>query len=254
MLLTSLPLEFEAAVHQVHALGFGHVDVVALSERPAGHRDALADTDLLVACAAVGRGLPDGCALDVPDVGFRRRAVREMELQLSDAARLGATHAYLVPGTDKTKAGLCRFADACAVLADFAAGRRIRLCLEHIPGRALPTTRAILACLDQVQHPNLALLLDIGHCLITHEDPAYVVEQAGARLGYVHLDDNDGQADLHWPLLTGQLSESLLKSFLQALRAIGYDGSLSLELSPQQPDPIGALRQGKILLERLAQS
>ena len=70
-----MPLEFEAAVRQLHALGFRHADVVALPERPAEHREALAETGLVVACAAVGRDLPDGCTLDAPDVRQRRAAV-----------------------------------------------------------------------------------------------------------------------------------------------------------------------------------
>jgi sugar phosphate isomerase/epimerase len=251
-LLTSLPLEFEAAVHQLHALGFDRADVVALSARPEGHREALANTGLLVACAALGRGLPDRYTLEASDVGLRRAAVREVQLHLAGAASLGATHAYLVPGKDASPEGLRRFADACTQLADFAAGRMVRLCIEHIPGRALPSAAAMLAWLEQLAHPNLALLLDIGHCLITQEDPARVVEEAGAHLGYVHLDDNDGQEDLHWPLLTGRLTEPVLVAFLATLRGQGYDGALSLELHSQNPDPVDALRQGKALLQRLA--
>src|SRR5437762_1171210 len=83
----------------------------------------------------------------------------------------------------------------------FAGQRMVQLCVEHIPGRALPDVTAVLNWLDRVGHANLALLLDLGHCLISNEDPAGAVRQAGARLGYVHVDDNDGKGDLHWPLL-----------------------------------------------------
>src|SRR5438445_9931041 len=99
-MLTSLPLDFEPAVRQVRDLGFTHVDVVGLTERPASHLDALADSGLLVSCAAVGRGLPDGVALDAADVQIRRRAVAHVQEQIADAARLGATHCYVVPGHD----------------------------------------------------------------------------------------------------------------------------------------------------------
>jgi len=75
VLLTSLPLDFEPAVRQVSALGFRYVDVVGCAERPPAHRDALAETGLLVACAAVGRGLPDGTTLDAAAVECRRMAV-----------------------------------------------------------------------------------------------------------------------------------------------------------------------------------
>src|SRR5262249_13102998 len=113
------------------------------------------------------------------------------------------------------------------------------------------TVAATLAWLEQVAHENLALLLDVGHCLITEEEPAQAITQTGARLGYVHLDDNDGVGDLHWPLLTGRLTRGQLEAALRALRAAGYSGTLSLELNPQKPDPEQALRDGKTLIESM---
>lgn len=251
-LLPSLPLDFEPALQQLRALGFTHVDLVALPERPEAHLEALADAGLLVACAAVGRGLPEGVTLDAVALGPRRAALERLKLHVADAARLGATHAYVVPGMDASPEGLARFADGCRLLADFAGSRMVRLCVEHVPGRALSSAAATLAWLEQTGHDNLALLLDIGHCLISGEDPTRVVEQAGDHLGYVHLDDNDGRGDLHWPLLAGRLTEDLLVRFLAALPSAGYGGALCLELNPHNPDPVGALREGKALVERLA--
>jgi sugar phosphate isomerase/epimerase len=127
----------------------------------------------------------------------------------------------------------------------------VRLCVEHVPGRALPTAAAVLDWLEEVRHDNLFLLLDTGHCLMTAEDAAEVVRRAAARLGYVHCDDNDGAADLHWPLLTGRLTRDGLRALGHALRAVGYRHPLSLELNPKNADPVAALRDGKELLEDL---
>src|SRR5438128_146850 len=135
MLLTSLPLDFEGAVRQVASLGFSRVDVVARSERPQSQLEALADTELVVGCAALGKGLPADCTLDAEDIGSRRATLEEIKRQITDGARLGATHAYLVPGRDVSPAALARFADACTLLADFAGQRMVRLCVEHVPGR-----------------------------------------------------------------------------------------------------------------------
>jgi sugar phosphate isomerase/epimerase len=250
-LLTSLPLDFEPAVRQAADLGFTHVDVVALADRPPAHLDALADTGLLVACAAVGRGLPEGHTLDTADVATRRAALEEMKRQVTDAARLGAPCCYVVPGKDGSPNGLERFREACVLLADHAAGLRVRLCVEHIPGRALAAVVTTLQWLKRVGHGNLALLLDVGHCLISDEDPAQAVAAAGERLGYVHLDDNDSVGDLHWPLLTGRLTSDMLDAVVAELRMQNYAGALSLELNPGNADPVAALREGKKLLAKL---
>ncbi len=250
-MLTSLPLPVEAAARQAAALGFTHVDPVAMVDRPPAHRDTLAETGLFVACAAVGRDLPADHTLDAAAVDNRRAALEAMKRQVADAAQLGATHCYVIPGRDATSEGLARFAESCSLLADFAAQRMVRLCVEHIPGRALPTVAGTLAWLRQVDHANLVLLLDIGHCLISGEEPARAVEQAGSLLGHVHLDDNDGVGDLHWPLLTGRLTRDTLERFLHTLVQTRYAGRLTFELNPANPDPVAALREGKALVEEL---
>jgi sugar phosphate isomerase/epimerase len=249
VLLTSLPLDFEAALRQVSALGFRHVDVVGCAERLPAEREVLAESGLLVACAAVGRGLPDGVTLDAASVECRRAAVEDVGRHIADAAGLGATTCYVVPGLDASASGLRHFADSCGALADYAARRMVRLCVEHIPGRALPTAAGTLDWLEALRHDNLFLLVDTGHCLMTKEEAADVVRRAGPRLGYVHCDDNDGVGDLHWPLLTGRLSRDDLEALFGALREVGYRAPVSLELNPQNADPVAALREGKALLE-----
>jgi sugar phosphate isomerase/epimerase len=250
-MLTSLPLNFEPAVRRAAALGFHLVDIVAVADRPASHLEVLADTGVVVSCAAVGRGLPEGRALDAPAREARQAALDLMKRQVEDAARLGATGCYIVPGTDAGGDGLARFTEAVALLADFADRRMVRLCVEHTPGRALPSAASVLSWLERSGIANLYLLLDVGHCLLSHEEPGTTAVQAGRRLGYVQVDDNDGIGDLHLPLLAGQLTEERLAAFVRTLRLGPYTGPLALELNPASPDPEAALAQGKALLERL---
>ncbi len=246
---TSLPGEFAAVLGRIAALGFTHVDLVAEADRPAAQRDALADSGLLVSCMALGRQLPPGHSLDAADVGIRRSTLNWLQRQVADAAQLGATKAYLVPGFDSSETAMTYFTEGCVLLADYAAVRSVRLCVEHVPGRSLPTAATTLYWLQQVGHSDLSLLLDVGHCLISGEDAANIVRLAGQRLGYVHLDDNDGIDDLHWPLLTGRLTQQQLADVMAALREIGYRGALSLELNPATAGPVEALRSSKRIVE-----
>jgi sugar phosphate isomerase/epimerase len=249
-MLTSLPGEFTTAVRRLATLGFSHVDVVAMADRPAEHLEALADSRLLVSCALIGRELPKGQTLDAEPLAIRRAAVESAREHITDAARLGATTCYLAPGQNTATDGLARFADTCTVMADFAAGRMIRLCVEHIPGSALSRADDTVAWIRAVGHPNLRLLLDIGHCLITGEDPLASVVLAGPLLGYVHWDDNDSKDDLHWPLLRGRLTESIIQNVLSACRNANCT-SFALELKNDLDQPEDDLRQGKALIERL---
>ena len=169
VLLPSFNADFATSLQEAVTLGFTHVDVVAKATRPAEELHALADSGLIVSSAALGKGLPETQGLD----GDRsptaaRHSTASSVSWMSRPAR--ATTGYLVPGHGKTADDLLRFTDACRLVADYAAARMIRLCVEHVPGRALAEVRQVLHWLQESKHANLYLLLDVGHCLLTHEE------------------------------------------------------------------------------------
>ncbi|MEC7228144.1 MAG: sugar phosphate isomerase/epimerase, partial [Candidatus Latescibacterota bacterium] len=98
---------------------------------------------------------------------------------------------------------------------------------------------------------NLYLLMDSGHLQISREDPASVIAQAGDRLGYVHLDDNDGKDDLHWALCDGVLTRTDLRELLVALTQSPYMGPVSLELHPELKNPFESLRKSLHLVREI---
>jgi sugar phosphate isomerase/epimerase len=247
VLITSLPFPDEISLAELARQGFRHVDLIGKAQRPEAEREALADSGLIVDCVALGRDLTDGCSLDAREVAQRRIAVEEVERQLADAAQLGARVAYVVPTKDVTL--LPVFADACQVLAAYAQRRMMQLCVEHFPGSALPTAAETLVWLRTAGLDNLNLVLDLGHCLISREDPSQVVADAGNRLGYVHLDDNDGVNDVHWPLLSGALTKTMLRDFLHRLRQTNHHAGIALELNGKLEDPVRNLVDSKKMVE-----
>jgi hypothetical protein len=87
--------------------------------------------------------------------------------------------------------------------------------------------------------------------LLSKEDPAAMVLAASTRLGYVQLDDNDGSGDLHWPLLSGALTEPVLRAFLRTLRESAGGVPVALELNGKLADPLGNLVRSKRIVERI---
>jgi len=226
-------------------LGFTSIDIQPhmLTSGPAQARQQA--LGLAVSCLGASFGMPSDAALDSPAAAARGQALQHLAQAFSHAAAVGATATYIVPGDDAGQAALARYAQSLAAAADLAAAHNLKLCVEHFPGRALPTAAGTLDFLQQIGHPNLYLLFDIGHVQMSGEDPAETIRQAGSRLGYVHLDDNDGTNDLHWSLLDGVLTRESLQRTLQALTEIDYSGAISLELSPKLPDPLEALRRSR---------
>jgi sugar phosphate isomerase/epimerase len=77
--------------------------------------------------------------------------------------------------------------------------------------------------------PDLGLHLDIGHANINTRKshaPAFL-SRFGDRLKHVHLSDNKGRSDDHLAIGAGSID---WKKELKALKATGYDGTITLEV------------------------
>lgn len=226
------------ALQHIAEAGFTHIDIRPGWLQTPDLQKRAQDLNLSVSCIAVSADMPEGVSLvsDTP-----QSARDHVKRALEHGASLGAQTAYLVPaGND-----LDRFAESIATLADYAQTLHIKLCIEHFPGTVLPTVPFTLNYLAQINHPNLYLLFDIGHAQMANENPADVIALAGQKLGYVHLDDNDGKNDLHLGLCDGVLTQDVLKSAFNALQTHGYVGHMSLELKPNLPDPLDALKRSR---------
>ena len=238
----------EKNLDQLAEFGFHHVDVRPQALRSPQARQCLADLGLTVPCVAIA--FPE-VPLDCADAPVAAQAFSQLVSGLHHARDLGAATAYVVPGMDGSPAALERYARALERLAAQAQSLNLMLAIEHFPGRSLPTAAATLDFIEKIGHPNLYLLFDLGHAQISGEEPVALIHRAGARLGYVHLDDNDGRHDQHLGLLDGVLTEETLRRTWTALGEVKYQGPISLELHPQLPDPLADLRRSRAVVLRL---
>ena len=246
----ALSLPETEILRQIRELGFAWIDIQPGQLQTLESRLLAQELGLQVSCVGASFGLPPGAALDSLDPAARQAAVDHVANAIEHAANVAADTVYVVPGRDMSKAALRLFAESMTDLADAASKRNVKLAIEHFPGTALPTAAGALEFILQASHRNLHLLIDTGHLQITGEDPAGAIFNAGDRLAYVHFDDNDGLDDLHLSLLDGVMSEEALLATLRALDAIGYQGALSLELSPALPNPARALSDSRDILLR----
>ena len=211
---------------------------------PAGRRH-MYEVGLQESCMGISFGIPKDTALDSADLSERMKAVRSCESSILRANDIGVRTVYVIPNQDACEEALARYAHSLTRIADHAQSLNVRVAIEHFPHTALPTIAATLAFLREVAHPNLFLLLDIGHALMTDEDVPVAIGDAGPLLGYVHLDDNDGVGDLHLALLDGKLTPPSLRATFDALKEHGYDGRASLELHPGLEDPVDAMLRSR---------
>jgi sugar phosphate isomerase/epimerase len=242
-----------AMLAELAGMGLTAVDVRPSMLRAPEACEARERLGLDVRCVAASHEMPDHAAFDSTDAAAVEAACAHVRDAISHAGAIGAEAAYVVPEAPVDGGSLERFAGLLPPLADHAAEAGVRLCIEHFPGTALPTAAATLGFLRAVGHANLYLLFDIGHAQMSGEDPRATLTAAADRLGYVHLDDNDGVDDLHLALTDGVQSRASLVALQQVLNDVGYAGPVSLEMKSDLPDPADAIRRSLATWQEITQ-
>ena len=167
---------------------------------------------------------------------IRRGSVSEMQRSIEVAADLGAKTVVLHPSMangmgafvlDKVKAYAFDF---IAQMAQAARELNLTLCLENM----MPHNRIgvqpddIEEMLDEI--PGLKLTLDTGHANIGDRRGRRLkslVDRFGDRIGHIHVSDNSGRQDDHLAVGQGTVRFADLVS---RLKAVGYDGTITLEV------------------------
>ncbi|MEK6796817.1 MAG: sugar phosphate isomerase/epimerase [Spirochaetota bacterium] len=120
---------------------------------------------------------------------------------------------------------------ALRILTDHIAGTPLKISLEN-GGSAEP----LLAMINAVGDNNLGICLDTGHLNLFKGDPAEFIRKAGKHLTALHIADNEGQNDQHlMPFGRGKVP---WKSFIDAVKQIGYQGLFNLEIPGENMCPI----------------
>jgi sugar phosphate isomerase/epimerase len=135
--------------------------------------------------------------------------------------------------------------ETLAELLPFAVENGVGLMVENLPGD-FNNVHDLGELLEAL--PQLGLHLDIGHAnlLVSTSTVGELLAAYGDRLGHVHLHDNKGgAADLHLPLGTGTVD---LRDAVRQLQAIGYDGTITLEVFTPDPHHLAYSRE---LLQRV---
>ena len=182
---------------------------------------------------------------DVADVSLEY-AVRAIEI----AGRMGARVLTLHPGRRTAKrppgeADFARFARYIAVVREVAMKDSLKVSMENME----PAVNSFLCTPERVRQllddePWLSFTLDVAHALARADDePLRYIELCGDRLANVHISRKVGKT-LHHPL---DRSPGMA-GVMEALREIGYRGSLTLEIDDLNfPHPVSAEEKIAIL-------
>ncbi len=163
---------------------------------------------------------------------FLLHAAEDLEIAAQLGCQSVAFHVGAIEGAS-SRACLDANAEVFAELAPLGKKLGLLLCLEnHFRrpfGRTVPE---LLAILEAVGSPALAICVDTGHAALVGTPAGEMIRQAGSRLGMLHLCDNMGREDTH---LSPGLGVVDWFAVFSALDEIGYEGPLNMEIGGHHP-------------------
>lgn len=197
----------------------------------------LKKSGLQLSAIMTGAAAGSGASLGAEDDTLRERAFGSIRSAIELADKSGAIVAVglvlgkRLPDAARTAAMRTRAVEQLKLLARNASEQGVRLTVEPMNrylGTLLDSVDDALLLVEEVDEPNLGIMLDTFHMNIEEASMEAAVGKAGGRIFYVQLSDSNRRAP--------GLGHTNFEPFMGALRAIGYDGWVSAEILPE-PDP-----------------
>jgi sugar phosphate isomerase/epimerase len=265
-----LKFSFAEAVRRLAGIGYRGVEIMAdvphawpaylLEEQKQAIRDALTKNRLAISNinAFMMNAVNDARqrywhpSWIEPDLHYRRIRIDHTIRSLTLARELGARCITTEPGGPVEPGGswsaaLKLFVEHIKPVAEHAEKEGVLLLVEPEPGLLIETADQFLEFMQHVDSPAVGLNFDIGHSYCVGDDPAPTIKRVAKYVRHFHLEDI-AATRVHHHLVPGEGAIDFAATF-RAIRAIGYNGWVTIELYPYVDDPDGAARTA---LERVS--
>ena len=130
----------------------------------------------------------------------------------------------------------------------------VTICVENtpFPDFSLATPQQVLRLVDGINDDNFKACLDTGHIAVfSNLSVGDEVRRLSDKIKVLHIHDNGGKMDEHLPPFEGVID---WQDFSSALKEIGFDGVLSLEIVPKESLPTDEFERQSIKLAKTARS
>jgi sugar phosphate isomerase/epimerase len=143
----------------------------------------------------------------------------------------------VAPG-ESWQAALKLFVEMLKPVIAHAEKEGVLLLIEPEPGLLIETAAQFEELMRQIDSPAVGLNFDIGHFYCVGDDPAATVPRLARYIRHFHLEDI-AATRVHHHLVPGEGAIDF-RAVLQAIRAMKYDGWITIELYPYVDDPDAA--------------
>jgi sugar phosphate isomerase/epimerase len=258
-----LRFSFAEAVRRLAAIGYRGVEIMAdvphawpaflLEEQKQAIRDALAQNRLAISNinAFMMHAINDPRqrywhpSWIEPDRHYRQIRIDHTKRALTLARELGAACITTEPGGPvqpgaSWQAALKDFVESVKPVAEHAEKEGVLLLIEPEPGLLIETADQFLELMQHLDSPAVGLNFDIGHAYCVGDDPATTIPRLAPYIRHFHLEDI-AATRVHHHLVPGTGAIDFAAT-LKAIKALDYQGWVTIELYPYVDDPDGAAR------------
>ena len=180
------------------------------------------------------------------DPDIREARIRHTIACVDVAAGVGAKTMSTEPGgpvEDRTRDACCRlFSEGLKRAVDRGREKGVTVCIEPEPTLLIEKGGEYEEFVGKyVDYPGVGLNFDMGHFYCVGEDPAELIRGVGRQALHFHLEDIAADR-VHFHLPPGEGAMDYTAIFA-SLKAIGYDGWVTIELYPFQDNPAEVARK-----------
>ena len=175
-----------------------------------------------------------------PDPHYRQVRIDHTRRALTLARELGAPCITTEPGGPVEPGGswasaLKTFVEGIKPVAEHAEKEGVLLLVEPEPGLLIETVDQFLEFMQHIDSPAVGMNFDVGHAYCVKDDPAATIPRAAPFIRHFHFEDI-APTRVHQHLVPGDGAIDFAAA-LKAIRSIGYQGWITVELYPYIDNP-----------------
>jgi sugar phosphate isomerase/epimerase len=254
-------MPFEDAVRRIAGIGYAGVEIMA--DVPHAWPAGLLDTDKHAIRGALethGLGISNTNAFMMkavgdarqpywhpswiePDRHYRQIRIDHTRRSLTLARELGAPSITTEPGGplapgESWSQALRLFVEGLKPVAEHAEKEGVRLLVEPEPGLLIENADQFVELMEHIESPAVGLNFDVGHFFCVGDDVPATIKRLSPFIRHFHLEDI-AATRIHHHLIPGEGAIDFPAVF-RAMKAIDYDGWVTVELYPYVDDPDAA--------------
>jgi len=189
-------------------------------------------------------------AMNHPDLEMRREAI-EITKQAAEAAMVlgckevvvwsafdGYDYPFQVDYQEKWDQIVEAFQECCDAYPDIKWSLEFKPTDENTRFFTVPSTGAAMLLVKQIDRPNMGLTLDMGHMLMSGENPGQSIAMVGEKLFGIQLNDGYTRLAAEDGMMFGSIHPSIALEAMYQLRQIDFKGHLYFDTFPQRTDPV----------------